>query len=102
MTRDEQDQLKKDTLWEIHLADREIACLDRKMASIFEAMREVMDAADKGSLGAAGDNLVWRKEGKTPEQLRGFPASADLVETVDRLERARDRRDELQRSFDRM
>ena len=103
MTRDEQAQLKKDTLWDIHLADKEIACLERKVGRAMEAMQEACAAHEDGSLGAAGERLVRRRtDESTPETLPRLPAPSDVVSTVSDLQRARQRRDKLQAAFDRM
>ena len=44
MTREEQLNLKKDTLWDIHEADKLIACLEHKLNKAQEALQEIVDA----------------------------------------------------------
>lgn len=102
MTQDEQVALKKDTLWDIHLADKEIACLERRATIILDAMREIVELWSDGTLTARDGHFAARQNDKGLRRLATDPDMSALIGTLQDLAAARLRRDKLQHSFDRM
>ena len=108
MSDDEKLQIKKDTLWDVHEAKREVACLERKVETVIDSMKEVTAAWDANLLATASSGTLMRKKtgadfGTVSGQgLKEFPASSELAALVDQLGRAKKKHESLQRSFDRM
>ena len=103
MGEEEQYQIKKDTLWEIHLLDKKIACLDRKLTTFMESISEIHGTWKAGNLGVNVNHLVRRTGAdRAAEHLNGLPDSSEFTKTVEDLETTRHKRDDLQQSFDRM
>ena len=103
MSEEEQLQIQKDTLWEIHLLDRKIACLERKLANMMEAMHDTHAAWESGALVYLAGRLARQQATERPAMhLKALPNAPDVHETVSELHRTRQKRSELQGSFDRM
>ena len=103
MSEEEQLQLKKDTLWDIHMAEKRIACLERKLDMYMEAYKAVYDAWERGCLGeVTGRVVVHRQDGRPSESLKNPPDRADMIATVADLEKSKEEREKLQKSFDKM
>lgn len=100
MTADE--QVKKDTLWDIHLADKKIACLERRATIVVEAMREVLALWNDNRLTAQDGHFAARENDTTLRRLAIKPDMTELTAALQELAETRLKREQLQRSFDRM
>ncbi len=100
MTEDEKTQIKKDKLWEIHLCEREIACLESKAKDSIEAMQTILNVWNNGSLGSDNGHLLRRIKDSPSDRLRS--PDHDFAKTIESLEQARKRLMDSQKSFDRM
>ena len=58
MTDEDQLQLKKNTLWEMHETKQKIVCLERKIESSIKAMVAVSEHWSAGNLGSRAGLLV--------------------------------------------
>ncbi|MCY4463615.1 MAG: hypothetical protein OXC26_24960 [Albidovulum sp.] len=102
MTIDEQLQVKKDTLLDIHETVKTNACLERQVDASIEAMQSVIAAWDKGGLGSVSGNLVLRKTEQTPNTLKKYADPATLAALVKELEESKARHKKLEDSLSRM
>ena len=100
MTTDE--QLKKDTLWDIHMADKKIACLERRATIVLDAMREIVELWDKGKLTAKDRHFTARENENSLRRLATDPDMNALTAALQDLDETRSQRNKLQQSFDRM
>ena len=95
------EQVKKDTLWEIHTTDQKIACLERRATIILDAMKKLIELWDAERLTAKDGHFVEiREAGSTRLDLR--PNAGDLPAILEELAVKRRHRATLQSSFDRM
>ena len=100
MTADE--QLKKDTLWEIHLTDKRIACLERRVTIGMDAMKEIVSLWGRGALTAQDGSFAEIKNDLAVRILNAQPDIAELTTALHDLTEARSNRVKLKGSFDRM
>ena len=100
MTADE--QLKKDTLWDIHVTDKKIACLERRATIVLDAMREIVELWDKGKLTARDGHFTARENEISLRRLAANPDTNALIAALQELDETRSRRNNLRESFDRM
>ncbi len=107
MGGDEQLQLQKDTLWEIHETGKLIACLERKLETQMEAIEAVHNAwKEKRLIVAAGqlsrNAAIDLKTNPVTGSALSLPDPAAVKETVRGLQDAREKKDKLQSTFDMM
>ena len=110
MGKDEQLQIKKDTLWEIHEKTQEIACLEKMLSNYFDAMLQIRKSWDSKTLGVLEDHsqpgklsLVIRTgEGHPPASLPRLPVPDDFSQAVHELDQARKQLASLEDTFNRM
>ena len=100
MTTDE--QLKKDTLWDIHVADKKIACLERRATIVLDAMREIVELWDKNKLTARDGYFAAHQNDISLRRLASDPNMVELTTALQELDETRSQRNKLQQSFDRM
>ena len=101
MSDDEQLQIQKDTLWNIHLQDKLIACLEAKIVTHMDAVSAHRAAWDGGLLGAT-DGILVRRPPAPATTLPSYLSPDELVLTVTEWEAAKQKRERLKQSFDRM
>ena len=101
MSKDEQLQVKKDTLWDIHEQESLIACLEKRVQDQFAAMAKIHAAWDRNYLGVSGGHFVTRRSDPAT-QLPNLLGRGEFVSIVQDLEEARKRLGELKKSFERM
>ena len=101
MTENERLQEKKDALWEMHQADKTVACLERRTRKAREALECVAEALEKGTLRVQATHLVIDTS-DIPSTVQPYPSYADLTEMVGQFEEAKTTRDRLKQEFARM
>ncbi len=105
MTSDQNEEEQKNTWWDIHKCDKQIACLDRKILREIDAMRDTLKHFDGKTLTANQGHLCWRSaadEIPSYHTLDRNPNVTVLVESLEEREEVTAKRDELQKIFDRM
>lgn len=101
MGRDEQLQIKKDTLWEIHEQESVIACLEKKVSDQLGAWKDIRFAWESRILGASDEHLLSRSDAANI-QLPRILGTKEFAAIIQELEEARAKLASLQDSFARM
>ena len=103
MSEEEQLQLRKDTLWDIHKQKKLIACLEKKLSDSMESMKEVHEVWKSDNLGASQGYLV-RMQGDSlhPIRLSRLARPSEILNTVRELSEAKHKLEEMKDIFSRM
>ncbi len=105
MSKDEQLQLRKETLWELHEKKKLIACLERKLSKGMEAMQKVHGAWESGWLKVSQGCLVV-DDGQNPfkpeQPLPNLLPPEEILQITQELQEAKENLAHLKDQFSRM
>ena len=96
MSNDEQIQIQKDTVWQIHLLQKRIVCLERRIESYVDSMRRTVSNWDSDVL-----NLSQYADG-IEDHLDDLPEPKTFAKHVRDLKNAKDELKRLEDALSRM
>ena len=78
---DDQLQVKKDTLWEIHEQKCRVACLEKKVQDNFDDQKRIAKAWENGRLEIVGEMgvMVTQRDGSVTKRPTTDPGWLDVI-----------------------